>query len=106
MDSVVLFSIIAIVILAIILFATLFSQTKPKEVKSSQEKQAEIINGYKMQLRDALLPLHDNPEILKQKKSALLQEISHELARNIFFDQNEMRVVIRELANYNYEDKT
>lgn len=105
MDSLVLFSLIAIFVLAIILWITLNQANTPTQ-KSAEVKQREIVEAYKMKLRETLLPLHNNPEALKQKKNRLLQEISSELARNIFFDQDEMRLVIQELANYNYEQNS
>jgi Tfp pilus assembly protein PilO len=103
MDSVVLFSILAIVVLSVILYMTVTSGKKHVP-KSADEKKREIIDAYKQQLRNTLMPLQDNSEALKQKKNTLLKEISMELSRNIFFDHEEMRIVIQELANYNYEE--
>lgn len=103
MDSVVLFTLLAIIVLSIILYMTLASPQQHVP-KSADEKKREIIDAYKLQLKNTLLPLHDNSEALKQKKNALLKEISMELSRNIFFDHEEMRGVIQELAKYNYEE--
>ncbi len=100
MDPITLFSIIAIVLLALILFYTL-AQGETKVPKSSKDKKREIIDAYKMQLRDALFPLQGNPEAVKKQKSILLKEISNELARNIFFGQDEMRLAIEELIQSN-----
>jgi len=103
MDPITLFSIIAIFILAFILFYTL-AQGKTEVPKSTDDKKREIIDNYKKQLKNALLPLQGDTEAIKKKKSGLLKEISNELARNIFFDQDEMRIVIQELIQYNYEE--
>jgi len=101
MDSVVLFTLFAIIVLSIILYMTLAS-SKHHVPKSADDKKREIIDAYKLQLKNTLIPLQDNSEALKKKKNALLKEISMELSRNIFFDHEEMRKVIQELANYDY----
>jgi hypothetical protein len=103
MDSVTVFSLLAILLLSTILYMTL-NPRKKHTPKSAHDKKREIIETYKQQMYEALAPLQDNAEILKQKKSALLKEISIELSRNIFFDHDEMRAVIQELAHYDYKE--
>jgi hypothetical protein len=103
MDPITLFSIISIFILALILFYTL-AQSETKAPKSAGDKKREIIDNYKKQLKNALLPFQGDAEAIKRKKSELLKEISNELARNIFFDQDEMRIVIQELIQYDYKE--
>jgi len=67
-------------------------------VQTKEQKREEIMNGYKKQLQDALLPLKDDQQARMSMKSKLLKNISHELARNIFFDQSEIREIILELS--------
>lgn len=74
---------------------------KPKEVKSKAQKRNEILSEYKKQLQEALKPLEGDSESLNKKKSSLLKTYSDELARNIFFDQDEIREIIIELAKEN-----
>ena len=66
--------------------------------KSKEEKRAEIIAGYKAQLEKELSKYKDDKEAYLAKKSQLLKVFSTELSQNIFFDQDEIREILRELA--------
>lgn len=74
---------------------------KPKEVKSKAQKRNEIVSEYKSQLQDALKALEDDNQAKLEKKSSLLKTYSDELARNIFFDNDEIREIILELSKEN-----
>ncbi|MEA1918362.1 MAG: hypothetical protein U9N52_00870 [Campylobacterota bacterium] len=102
MDAITIFILIGISILSLVLYRTL-NHAETAEVKSASEKKREIIDAYKTELYNALLPLKGDAEALKKKKSSLLKKISNELARNIFFDHDEMREAIQELVHYDLE---
>ncbi|HIP11568.1 MAG TPA: hypothetical protein EYG73_02505 [Arcobacter sp.] len=59
--------------------------------KSTVIKRHEIIDGYKKSI--------DN-EKDKEKRDLLLKRINQELARNIFFDQDELKKTMQELIAY------
>jgi uncharacterized membrane protein YvbJ len=92
--------VIAIIIILLLVIAFTLKQAQQQPVRSEKDKKQAIINGYKSQLRNILLPLQNDPEALKLEKSRLLKAFSLELSRNIFFDENEMRNIIKELAHY------
>jgi len=95
MDSVVIGSIGAILLLLGVIF-WIFNQTPQPEGKSKEQKQSEIIGEYRTKLDEALKGLDGDAR--QSRKSKLLQGFSAELSRNIFFDDDEMRAAIRELA--------
>ncbi len=95
MDSVIIGSIAAIVLLLGVIF-WIFNQTPTVEGKSKVQKQTEIIENYRKRLDEALEGLEGDER--NGKKSTLLREISAELSRNIFFDDDEMRAAIKALA--------
>ncbi|MCF6341050.1 MAG: hypothetical protein L3J10_09945 [Sulfurimonas sp.] len=97
MDSAIIYSLFGIFILVSIIIFTLNSK-KPKDVKSKNQKKAEILNIYKIQLQKALAPLKNDKDAKLNKKSDMLKKISNELSRNIFFDNDEVRDIIAELA--------
>ncbi len=99
MDGVILFAIVAIVLLIVLIMSV--DKTLPSaegEAKSKAQKQREIIAGYKLQLDEALTGCHG--EQLREQKAKMLKAFSHELSRNLFFDHDEMREAIGELAHY------
>ena len=59
--------------------------------KSSIVKKSEIIDGYKKRLDSV-----NN----KDEKNEILKDINQELARNIFFDQDELKKAMQELVAY------
>jgi hypothetical protein len=67
-------------------------------VKSKEEKRLDIINGYKQELKEALVALADDNDARVAKKSELLKKFSDELSLNIFFDKDELRDIILELS--------
>ena len=99
MDLITLFSFIAIIVLAVVLFMIL-THTDKKQAKTASDKKHEIINAYKIKLHEALNPLEDDKQAVREKKTALLKNFSDELSRNIFFDYDEMKSAIQELASY------
>ena len=96
MDSAILYSIIGIIILILVIVVTLNIDVSRK-VQTKEEKRAEILQKYKEELHSALSDIDDNEE-KNAKKTKLLKQFSDELSRNIFFDADEIRDVIRNLT--------
>ena len=87
--------------LFIVICAVLKSKASPAgQPKTKLQKRAEIIAGYKCRMDEVLSPYLDDKEALQTKKTQLLREFSIEVSNNIFFDADEVRKVIRELAQY------
>ncbi len=95
--SVLVLALIGILVLVIVLTLKKGSSKVPK---TKEEKCHEIIMEYKRRLDKELTPLRENYDAMLAKKSVLLREFSVELSHNIFFDNDEMREVIKELASY------
>ena len=68
-----------------------------RKLKTKEQKQAEIFDKYKEELRAELEGL--DGENLKNKKMILLKKIAEELNRNLFFDENETRKLIQKLID-------
>lgn len=98
MDSEIMYSMFAIIALVGIAILTLRSGKEESQVKSKEQKRMEIINGYKKSIQDALRKLDDQDEKKIDTKRLLLKKYSEELAQNIFFDKEDIREVIAELA--------
>ena len=97
MDSVTISILIVVGFLLLVILFTLKKST-PQVPKTKEEKCQEIIASYKKRLEEELRPLKDDYDVMLAKKSALLRDFSVELSHNIFFDKDEMRDVIKELA--------
>lgn len=91
------YSALGIVIFIIIIIMTMRSNVV-EIVKSKEEKKADIIDGYKQELKLALDPLMDDMDARVAKKSELLKKFSDELSLNIFFDKDELKKIILELS--------
>lgn len=89
---------IVLIFLLILLVFVLFY--RKKEVKTKEQKQQEIIDSYIDKMQETLTPLKtDN---YQKQKIALLQTFAKELEFNIFFDKNEVREIIKSLANMDF----
>jgi len=97
MDSEIIYSLVGIIIFIVIVIMTMRSNVV-EIVQSKEEKRADIINGYKQELKTALEPLKDDTDARVAKKSELLKKFSTELSLNIFFDRDELRDIILELS--------
>ena len=69
-------------------------------VKDSDQKRLELIDSYKLRMDTALKPVSGDRELFLDKKRELLKTFSIELSSNIYFDSDEVRDLIRELAEY------
>lgn len=91
-------------IIILIMLGFLYLIFKPKaQPKSKEQKQQEIIEAYKRKLDSKLSGIEDKSLLIKQK-TALLKTFSSELNRNLFFDKEEVRELIQELAAYNIKN--
>ena len=84
----------------LILFSFLFFVLKPKkESKTKEQKQEEIRQSFLQRLNTELSMIEDSNE-RQLKKIALLKTFAKELEFNLFFDKDEVKTLIQELANY------
>ena len=90
------FTILAILTLLGVLFLVL----KPKkEPKSKEQKQEEIRQNF-LQRLNTELSATQNPDERQIKKITLLKAFAKELEFNLFFDKEEVKVLMQELAGY------
>lgn len=88
------------ILIILILLGFLFLLLKPhKQPKSKEQKQDEIRTNYKERLNTELSSIQ-NPDERQMKKIALLKVFAKELEFNLFFDKDEVKVLIQELASY------
>jgi len=87
-------SIFAILMLLLLLFFFLFPQAKPK---SKEQKQEEIRLHYLQKLQAELASI-DNPDERQKRKIVLLKHFAKELEFNLFFDKDEVKMLIQTLA--------
>ena len=90
------FTILAILMLLGVLFLVLKPKKQPK---SKAQKQEEIRQNF-LQRLDAELSATQTPNERQTKKIALLKVFAKELEFNLFFDKEEVKTLIQELANY------
>ena len=87
-------------LLILILLGFLFLLLKPKiEPKSKEQKQEEIRTSYHQKL-SAELSAIENSDERQTRKIALLKLFAKELEFNLFFDKDEVKMLIQELASY------
>ena len=88
------------ILLILILLGFLILVLKPKkEPKSKEQKQEEIRQNFLQRLHAELSGI-ENPNERQMKKIALLKVFAKELEFNLFFDKEEVKTLIQELANY------
>ncbi|QOY53782.1 hypothetical protein HUE87_07690 [Candidatus Sulfurimonas marisnigri] len=97
MDDEIIYSIVGIITLIFVIMGALRGKSS-QEPKTKEQKRAEIVAAYKLELQESLDPLSSNKDAKIAKKTSLLKKFSDELSRNIFFDKNEIRDIILELA--------
>ena len=90
---------IIILVLSIILLIAFFKLAKPAKYKKVPIKQTkeDLINQYKERVTVALKDLDSETRI--QRKKEILKEINQELARNIYFEANELKSLMVTLAS-------
>ncbi|WP_041959266.1 hypothetical protein [Sulfurospirillum arsenophilum] len=88
------------ILLILILLGFLFLVLKPrKQPKSKEQKQEEIRLNYIEKLNAELSAIQNSDE-RQMKKIALLKVFAKELEFNLFFDKDEVKMLIQELASY------
>ena len=88
------------ILLILILLGFLFLLLKPKIApKSKEQKQEEIRASYNQRLSTELSAIENSDE-RQTKKIALLKVFAKELEFNLFFDKDEVKMLIQELASY------
>lgn len=97
MQTLDIFLIILIVITFILLIKLIFF----KQIKSKPAhiKKDEIIDDYRVQMININEKYKDDTQTLKKQKMIFLRSISGELHKNIFFDEDEVKVIIENLAS-------
>ena len=70
-----------------------------KNSKPSHVKKDEIIDSYRVQMINLNEKYKDDTATLKQQKMIFLRSASAELHKNIFFDEDEIKVIIKSLAS-------
>ncbi|MEA3373592.1 MAG: hypothetical protein U9Q62_07890 [Campylobacterota bacterium] len=104
MDSAVIIAIVGIFVLLGVIYVVMNSTGKPVvDVKSKAQKRREIIAGYEAELEAKLRPLIDDSAAMRAAKVKLLGRFSNELSMNVFFDYDEKKEIISELAAYQPE---
>ncbi len=93
-------NIILIISVLIILFfvAKHFLPSMQTNIKTPTRKKHEIIDEYKQQMHEVINTYKNDPSGLTAEKTKLLKQISKELATNIFFDKDEVRQLLQDLA--------
>lgn len=91
---------IPIGILVVFFALWLWTKKSGNSVRTKSEKQDQIKRSYKSYLDEKLSPLKDNRSKLLEEKTKILKRFSKELHRNLFFDENEAKTLIQELAAY------
>jgi len=96
-DSEIVYALLGIIILVVVILLTLMSGSK-QQVQTKSEKRDQIISTYEKELEESLNPIKNDKEKYINKKSELLKKFSNELARNIFFENNEIKDIILHLS--------
>lgn len=92
---------ILLIFLIVIAFALIIKHFLKgrQNIKPSHVKKEEIIQSYEVQMKNLKNQyLHDDEE-LKKQKMIFLKNVSMELHRNIFFDEDETKTIIKHLAS-------
>ena len=97
MDNEIIYSIIGIITLIFVIIAAIKGDNN-QDVKTKEQKKAEILTEYRDELQKAIEPLKNDKKAILAKKTSLLKKFSDELSRNIFFDNSEIRTIISELS--------
>ena len=97
MDSFTWYEFFGLAGFAFIAYKVLKGSDKKVEVKSKEQKRAELIAYYKEQLKEELKDFDkDDPERLKRKQF-LLRDYNEELWKNLFFDEPEIKEMLEEI---------
>ena len=92
--------ILTLLLIILILFGIYLgiNTTKSKNIKSEVVKKDELINAYKVEMKNTLDKYKDDKATQTKAKIQLLKRINNELAMNIFFDKPESQKLLEELS--------
>jgi len=98
MDIELIYTLVGVVIFAAVGLKILLSDVSmgPNDEEATKSK---IIDAYRKELYEALLPLKKDKEARIAKKNELLNKFSVELISNIYFDEFESKEIIVSLAS-------
>lgn len=88
------------IIIVLIVIGFIYLLLKPTaKPKSKEYKQFQIKEEYRVRLTKALSPYKNDRKRLVQEKTTVLKSFASELNRSLFFDEDEVREFIQELAS-------
>lgn len=91
---------ILLAILVALFIVWLWIQNSGSTIRSKEDKQAQIRDSYIKFLDEKLAPHKGDRARLMEEKTKILKRYSKELHRNLFFDEDETRALLQELAKY------
>ncbi len=95
MDIVLVLLILALIVVGVLIFLN----GNSKDIKSPTVKKHEIIQQYEKELNTILNRYKNDNETKIKEKKLFLQKCSSELSRNIFFNPDESKKIIQNLAS-------
>jgi hypothetical protein len=87
---------IFLIFFAIFLFIT---ASKKKNIKAPAVKKEELIQSYKIQMKELLSKYENDKQLQTKEKIKLLKQINHELSMNLFFEKEEATKLLKELSS-------
>lgn len=97
MQTIDIILIVFVTVAFILLIKHFFFNTKRS--KPAHVKKEEIIDSYIEQMNHINETYQEDVQTLKQQKMIFLRSVSAELHKNIFFDEEEVKVIIQNLAS-------
>lgn len=94
--------VIALIVFLVIVIIVIFNSNKSEASKTAtpESKKEQIKETYKQQLDELYKCYGHDPILLKHKKLEVIKVINSELSRNIYFNQDEARTLLKELIAY------
>ena len=89
---------ILLIVIAFVLIIKHFLKAQ-QNTKPSHVKKEEIIQSYEEQMKNLQNKYLNDADELKKQKMIFLKTVSMELHRNIFFDEEESKAIIKHLAS-------
>lgn len=94
---------IFIVFILTALLIILFIYFNSKKIIKKTQTKLNIINTYKTSLLEILDKYKDDKDLQKKAKIEFLKKVNQELAMNIFFEKDELKIVLEELSKMELE---
>lgn len=92
---------IILIVLIVVAFLLLLKHFlyPAKNIKPTYLKKEEIIESYKTQMLNIKATYENDKETFDKQRMIFLKNVSAELHKNIFFDEEEIKEIIKELAS-------